>query len=101
MSGPAGRSPPPGLDRGYDRVVAELDGPGRGPTSAVGLSNRLPELRAARGWTQADLARRLQVSRQTVNAIERGRCVPALTLAFQIAAVFGGPIEAVFRPRAD
>jgi len=63
-------------------------------------TNRVPELRRARGWTQAELAARLAVSRQTVNAIERGRGEPTLALAFQVAAVFGQPIEAIFRPPA-
>lgn len=54
------------------------------------------DLRAARGWTQSDLARELDVSRQTVNAIETGKYDPSLPLAFRIAATFGQPIEAIF-----
>jgi putative transcriptional regulator len=62
------------------------------------VRNRLRELRAARRWSQADLADRLDVSRQTVNAIETGRYDPSLPLAFKIAAVFGEPIESLFDP---
>ena len=62
------------------------------------MKNILPELRARRGWTQVDLAARLKVSRQTVNAIETGRYDPSLPLAFAIAAVFGRPIESIFDP---
>ncbi|WP_456447658.1 helix-turn-helix transcriptional regulator [Oceanithermus sp.] len=60
------------------------------------MKNRLPVLRAERGWSQAALAERLGVSRQTVNAIEKGRYDPSLPLAFKIAAVFGLAIEDVF-----
>jgi putative transcriptional regulator len=62
------------------------------------VRNRLRELRAARRWSQADLADRLEVSRQTVNAIETGRYDPSLPLAFKIATVFGDPIESLFTP---
>ncbi|MET0399427.1 MAG: helix-turn-helix transcriptional regulator [Longimicrobiaceae bacterium] len=62
------------------------------------MRNRLRVLRAERGWTQADLAERLDVSRQTVNALETGKYDPSLPLAFRIARVFGGSIEAVFQP---
>ncbi|MBB5519219.1 helix-turn-helix transcriptional regulator [Amphiplicatus metriothermophilus] len=62
------------------------------------MENRLKELRAERGWSQADLAERLDVSRQTVNALERGKYDPSLPLAFRIARVFGRPIEAIFTP---
>lgn len=58
------------------------------------------ELRAARGWTQSDLARELDVSRQTVNAIETGKYDPSLPLAFRVAATFGCSIEAIFVPDA-
>lgn len=61
------------------------------------MNNRLKELRLARGWSQGDLADRLQVSRQTVNAIENGRYDPSLPLAFTIAETFGLAIEAIFR----
>jgi len=60
------------------------------------MKNRLRILRAERGWSQADLAERLAVSRQTVNALETGRYDPSLPLAFRIARLFEGPIEAVF-----
>jgi putative transcriptional regulator len=62
------------------------------------VRNRLRELRAVRRWSQADLADRLDVSRQTVNAIETGRYDPSLPLAFRIAEVFGDPIESLFFP---
>ena len=62
------------------------------------MKNRLPVLRAERGWSQAALAERLGVSRQTVNAIEKGRYDPSLPLAFKIAAVFGLAIEDIFEP---
>ncbi|HEX3088101.1 MAG TPA: helix-turn-helix transcriptional regulator [Ilumatobacteraceae bacterium] len=65
------------------------------------MNNRLRELRAARRWSQADLADRLDVSRQTVNAIETGRYDPSLPLAFKIAEVFEDSIEALFFPEAD
>jgi len=60
------------------------------------MENRLRLLRAERGWSQADLAERLEVSRQSVNAIETGKYDPSLPLAFRIAEVFGLPIEDVF-----
>ena len=62
------------------------------------MKNRLKVLRAERDWTQADLAQRLDVSRQTVNAIEKGKYDPSLPLAFRIAQVFGMAIEAIFDP---
>lgn len=60
------------------------------------MKNRLRVLRAERGWSQADLALRLSVSRQTVNAIEKERYDPSLPLAFAIARLFGVAIESVF-----
>jgi putative transcriptional regulator len=60
------------------------------------VRNRLRILRAERDWSQADLARQLDVSRQTVNAIETGRYDPSLPLAFRIARLFGQPIESIF-----
>ncbi|CAN7278468.1 helix-turn-helix transcriptional regulator [Brevundimonas sp. LjRoot202] len=60
------------------------------------MNNRLKVLRAELNWSQADLAERLGVSRQTVNALETGRYDPSLPLAFRIARVFGQPIEAIF-----
>jgi len=63
------------------------------------MKNRLKVLRAERDWTQADLAARLEVSRQTVNAIETGKYDPSLPLAFRIAGLFGQRIEDLFFPR--
>jgi putative transcriptional regulator len=60
------------------------------------VNNRLRVLRAERGWSQGDLAERLQVSRQSVNAIETGRYDPSLPLAFRIAKLFALPVEAIF-----
>ena len=60
------------------------------------MKNQLRVLRAERKWSQADLAKRLSVSRQTVNAIETERYDPSLPLAFRIAKLFGKPIEAIF-----
>ena len=60
------------------------------------MKNRLKVLRAERDWTQAALAQRLDVSRETVNAIETGRYDPSLPLAFKIAEVFGQAIEEIF-----
>jgi putative transcriptional regulator len=64
--------------------------------AALPLKNRLKVLRAERDWSQADLALRLDVSRQSVNAIETGKYDPSLPLAFRIARLFGQPIEAIF-----
>jgi putative transcriptional regulator len=60
------------------------------------VRNRLRVLRAERNWSQAELAARLQVSRQTVNAIETGKYDPSLPLAFRIARLFAQPIERIF-----
>ncbi len=60
------------------------------------MQNRLKVLRAERDWSQADLAQRLDVSRQTVNALETGKYDPSLPLAFKIARLFGQPIERIF-----
>ena len=62
------------------------------------MENRLRVLRAERRWSQADLAERVGVSRQTVNAIETGKYDPSLPLAFTIASVFEQSIESIFRP---
>ena len=62
------------------------------------MKNSLPQLRAERGWSQGDLAERLEVSRQTVNALERGKYDPSLPLAFKIADLFALRIEDVFMP---
>jgi putative transcriptional regulator len=60
------------------------------------MKNRLRVLRAERNWSQADLAERLDVSRQSVNAIETGKYDPSLPLAFKIARLFGLTIEEIF-----
>lgn len=60
------------------------------------MKNRLKVLRAERDWTQARLAEALDVSRQTVNAIEKGKFDPSLPLAFRIARLFDMPIESIF-----
>ncbi len=62
------------------------------------MKNRLRVLRAERDWSQADLAERLEVSRQTVNALETGKYDPSLPLAFKIARLFDKPIEQIFHP---
>ena len=64
------------------------------------MKNRIRALRSERGWTQQDLAERLGVSRQTVNAIETGKYDPSLPVAFRLAAVFGMAIEAMFEAGA-
>ena len=61
------------------------------------MKNRLKVLRAERNWTQADLAGALDVSRQTVNAIETGKFDPSLPLAFKAARLFNMPIEDIFQ----
>lgn len=62
------------------------------------MNNKLRVLRAERGWTQADLAERAGVSRQTINVIEAGKYDPSLPLAFKLAAIFGDRIEELFFP---
>jgi len=62
------------------------------------MKNNLRDLRAERGWSQADLAEKLDVSRQTVNAIETEKYDPSLPLAFKIADVFNMKIEDIFTP---
>jgi putative transcriptional regulator len=61
------------------------------------MKNRLKVLRAERDWTQADLAERLEVSRQTIVAIEKGKYDPSLPLAFKAARLFEMPIESIFQ----
>ena len=65
------------------------------------MNNRLRVLRAERRWSQAELAERLGVSRQTINAIETGKYDPSLPLAFAIARMFELKIEEVFSPNGD
>lgn len=60
------------------------------------MKNRLKVLRAEHDWSQADLAQRLEISRQSINAIETGKYDPSLPLAFKIARLFGLPIEKIF-----
>ncbi|MBW4039917.1 MAG: helix-turn-helix transcriptional regulator [Acidobacteria bacterium] len=60
------------------------------------MRNQLRMLRGERGWSQADLAEKLEVSRQSVNAIETGKYDPSLPLAFKIARLFGARIEEIF-----
>jgi putative transcriptional regulator len=62
------------------------------------MRNSLSLLRTGKGWSQADLANRLGVSRQTVNALERGKYDPSLPLAFRIARLFDRTIEDIFQP---
>jgi len=61
------------------------------------MHNRLKDLRAVHGWSQAFLAEKLEVTRQSVNAIETGKYDPSLPLAFRIAKLFGKQIEEVFQ----
>jgi putative transcriptional regulator len=65
------------------------------------VNNRLRVLRAEHDWSQADLAGRAGVSRQTINAIETGKYDPSLPLAFKIARIFGQPIERIFAPDGE
>lgn len=62
------------------------------------MKNQLVELRNEKGWSQADLAEQLGVSRQTINSLERGKYDPSLPLAFKISKLFGLPIEQIFQP---
>lgn len=62
------------------------------------MNNRVRELRSEQRWSQAGLAERLDVSRQTINAIETGKYDPGLPLAFKIARLFGRSIETIFSP---
>lgn len=65
------------------------------------MKNRIRVLRAERRWTQAELAERLNVSRQTINALEAEKYDPSLPLAFSIAQLFGRPLEEIFLYEAD
>jgi putative transcriptional regulator len=62
----------------------------------VAVTSRLLELRSERGWTQAQLATEVGVSRQTINSIETGRFEPSLSLALKLAQLFGAPVETIF-----
>ena len=62
------------------------------------MLSHVRELRERRGWSQGELAEQLDVSRQTVNAIETGKYDPSLPLAFRLARLFGEPIESIFLP---
>ena len=65
------------------------------------MKNRLRELRAAKEWSQSELADKLGVSRQTINAIETEKYDPSLPLAFKVAQIFKQPIEDIFEPEKD
>jgi putative transcriptional regulator len=65
------------------------------------MNNKVRELRGERGWSQGDLAEKLDVSRQTINAIETGKYDPSLPLAFRIAKLFRLSIESIFQPGKD
>jgi putative transcriptional regulator len=62
------------------------------------MENRIRELRAVKRWSQAELGERLNVSRQTINALETGKYDPSLPLAFKISKLFALPIEQIFTP---
>jgi len=64
------------------------------------MNNRMEELRIAKGWTKVELGDRLNVSRQTIHALESGRYDPSLPLAFAIARLFGLPVEEIFQDDA-
>jgi putative transcriptional regulator len=63
------------------------------------MENRIRELRAVKRWSQAELGEQLNVSRQTINALETGKYDPSLPLAFKIAKLFALPIEQIFTPK--
>lgn len=65
------------------------------------MKNRVRNLREDKAWSQGELAEKLDVSRQTINAIETGRYDPSLPLAFKIARLFRAPIESIFTPAKD
>lgn len=65
------------------------------------MENNLKALRSERGWSQGDLADQLDVSRQTVNSLERGKYDPSLPLAFKIARIFNLAIEEIFTPEEE
>ena len=65
------------------------------------MLSRVRELRERKGWSQGELAERLEVSRQTINAIETGKYDPSLPLAFRITRLFGKPLESIFLPDGE
>jgi putative transcriptional regulator len=65
------------------------------------MLSRVREMRERKGWSQGELAERLEVSRQTINAIETGKYDPSLPLAFRIARLFGKPLESIFLPDGE
>ncbi len=65
------------------------------------MKNCVAELRQSKGWSQGELGEKLEVSRQTINAIERGKYDPSLPLAFKIAKLFNRSIEQIFDPEID
>jgi putative transcriptional regulator len=65
------------------------------------MKNRLRVLRAEKGWSQAELAQKLGVARQSINAVETGKFDPSLPLAFRIARLFGQPVETIFEDHED
>ncbi len=65
------------------------------------MNNHVRKLRGEKNWSQADLAEQLDVSRQTINAIETGKYDPSLPLAFRIAKLFRQSIETIFEPGKD
>ena len=67
----------------------------------MAVTSRLPEFRGERGWTQAQLAAEVGVSRQTINSIETGRFEPSLTLALRLASLFAAPVESIFALAPD
>ena len=67
----------------------------------MGVTTRLQELRGERGWTQAQLASEVGVSRQTINSIETGRFEPSLTLALRLSRLFGKSVEEIFALSGD
>src|SRR5690606_42011019 len=90
-----------GHDLGVPAAVRDLwpaQGRGRPPVPVGAVHSRVRELRERFGWSQGELAERVDVSRQTVNAIETGKYDPSLPLAFRLARLFGEPIEAIFLP---
>ena len=85
---------------GSDSVFRDSDRLDAGRSLEVQMKNRLRVLRAEREWSQADLAERLEVSRQSVNAIETGKFDPSLPLAFKLARLFETKIEGIFSDEA-